>query len=482
MSLLAAFHQQCRSHPDSIACVEAQQRLSYRDLEQRARQLSRRILDQPSHCQRVIIALERGIDAAIAILAVIDAGACYIPLDLNNPPRRLNYIVEDAEPHCIIGFGARPDWLKTTARWLDIAQQETGLPVQDCVTAWATDRLAAILYTSGSTGQPKGVALSHRAMGNFADWAAATFHIGCTDHIASLAPFHFDLSVFDLFSSLSSGACIHFVPPGLTLSPSRLTDWLSRQRITVFYTVPSLLSFIALKGALQTTDLTDLKTILFAGEVFPARTLQSLCDLLPSVNFYNLYGPTETNVCCYWRVDRGRLPALNTIPIGHPASHAVLRIDSVSGELWVKCANNLSGYWQQGRLRSALTADDFYPTGDKVSINSHGEYCFHGRLDRMLKCAGHRVEPAEIEVVLQQCQDIVHCAVIGIRDATSGQRPVAAVVLKPGAELASVVNTVRKNLPTYMQPCKYQVLETMPYLANGKIDYQTLQHQLEYSE
>jgi len=316
-------------------------------------------------------------------------------------------------------------------------------------------------------------------MKNFADWAAATFGIQNNDHIASLAPFHFDLSVFDLFSSLSRGATIHFVPTILAMSPSRLTSWLSEHKISVWYTVPSLLSFIVLKGSLNTTPLPSLKSILFAGEVFPSLQLIKLCELLPLVNFYNLYGPTETNVCCYWTVDRSVLHSDQAIPIGVPACGSTLAINPETNELTVSSANNLSGYWQKGKLTPPLPANHTFSTGDKVSLNSKGEYCYHGRLDRMLKCSGYRVEPAEIEHAILQCPEVEHCAVIGIKDSTSGQRPAAVVVLKTDKTLTDIIKPIKQALPTYMQPCKFIVMDSLPYLANRKTDYQQLQNQLE---
>ncbi|WP_031434673.1 amino acid adenylation domain-containing protein [Methylomarinum vadi] len=481
MPLLSAFHRQCRTAPDSIALCEGERRLSYRQLERQACQLRARILTASTNCERVAIALERGIDATIAILATLQAGACYVPLDMKNPADRLRFICSDAAPHCIIGQGPCPDWLEHPSLWLDIAAIEPPSTAYPSPQIRNDEAMAAILYTSGSTGTPKGVALSHRAMTNFADWAVRTFNIGPADRIASLAPFHFDLSVFDLFASLRSGATVCFVPAGLTLSPSRLSAWLSQQRITVFYTVPSLLAFLALKGALTTTPLPALKSILFAGEVFPTAQLKQLCELLPRVEFFNLYGPTETNVCCYWPVERRRLRNNLPIPIGFPASGAELKITDSNGELLVKCANNLSGYWQQGRLVDALSADGYFASGDKVSLNEHGEVCYHGRLDRMLKCSGHRVEPAEIETALLRCPGVTQCAVVGIIDSASGHRPAAALVVTPGADLATIVKTCKQRLPTYMHPCKFIVLETLPYLSNGKIDYQALKLQLEPS-
>lgn len=478
MSLLSAFHRQCESAPDRVAFIENDRQLTYCEVLRRSGRLSAYLSGHIDPCERVAVALDRGIDAAIAILAILEAGACYIPLDIKNPPERLNFIIDDADAHCIIGQGPRPDWLNTPATWLAIDELCEMAPIG--LSAEIDPKiLAAILYTSGSTGSPKGVALSHRAMSNFADWASSTFAIGTDDRIASLAPFHFDLSVFDLFAGLGSGAAIHFVPSMLTLTPSRLADWLREQRISVFYTVPSLLSFVALKGSLADKPLPDLKTLLFAGEVFPTPRLAMLCELLPETDFYNLYGPTETNVCCYWPVDRSRLRNGQPIPIGYPACGADLQIDGETSELLVRSDNNLAGYWQRGRLTGALSSDGYYRTGDKVSLNDLGEHCYHGRIDRMLKCSGYRVEPAEIETVIGQCSGVEACAVLGISDDASGQRPAAALVLKAGADLSKIVKSIKCKLPAYMHPCKFAVLDELPRLGNGKTDYRALQRKLE---
>lgn len=479
MPLLTAFDRQCRNAPERPALIEGERRLSFREVLDGSEHLAAHLAARIEPGARVALALDRGIDAVIAILSVLRCGACYIPLDIKNPAQRLRFIVDDAVVHCIIGRGSCPDWLDTPALWLDIDRLPEPTQSFHPPVAIAPEALAAILYTSGSTGTPKGVALSHRALHNFADWAARTFELKTDDRIASLAPFHFDLSVFDLFSSLSAGASVNFVPAGLTLSPSRLTAWLGEQRITVFYTVPSLLGFMALKGGLTEQPLPNLKTLLFAGEVFPTPQLKKLCELLPDTDFYNLYGPTETNVCCYWPVDRKRLADEQAIPIGHPACASELKIDAETSELWVKSANNLSGYWSQGRLTKALEDGCYYRTGDKVSLNEYGEYCYHGRLDRMLKCSGYRVEPAEIEALIRQCPDVAGCAVVGIEDEACGQRPAAALVLHPGGQLNKIVKTIKQALPAYMQPCRFSVLDALPLLDNGKTDYQTLQRQLE---
>ncbi|MBT4145409.1 MAG: AMP-binding protein, partial [Gammaproteobacteria bacterium] len=343
MNIVIPFFQQCNQTPDKTAFVEEEHTISYIDLKTRIEKIAAFLRIKQVQNQCIAIALDRGIEAASSIYAVLSAGAIYLPLDIKNPVKRINFIIADAQPAFIIGIGDAPDWLDNPAIWLDLSQ----LPLTEIKGIFPVlvdkNNLAAILYTSGSTGNPKGVALSHQALMNFSSWAQTTFKLNQLERIASLAPFHFDLSIFDLFSSLASGATVYFLPARLSLSPSRLTAWLSEYKITTWYTVPSLLSFIALKGALQTTDLSHLKRLLFAGEVFPCPHLIKLADLLPDTELFNLYGPTETNVCCYWQVEHHRLTVEQNIPIGYAACDAALLIDTETGELLVNSLNNFSG-------------------------------------------------------------------------------------------------------------------------------------------
>lgn len=476
-NVITAFLEQCERTPKHIAFSQDDRQISYQQFEQLTKKVAG-YLTGSNQC--IAIAMDRGIDAAIAIYGILRSGNSYLPLDINNPANRLNFIIADAQPVYIIGIGPCPDNINIDSletQWIDLRDllisDFSYRPVQI-----KTDAIAAILYTSGSTGTPKGVALSHKAITNFATWAGTTFNISQSDHIASLAPFHFDLSIFDLFTSLSCGATVSFIPNRLTLSPSKLTQWLCDNKITTWYTVPSLLSFIALKGSLESRSLNDLKQILFAGEVFPTPQLIKLAALLPNVNLYNLYGPTETNVCCYWPVITKQLQADKSIPIGIPACNAVLTIDKTTNELLVESDNNFSGYWQNGKLNTVTFKPQGYATGDKVSINAKHEYCYHGRLDRMLKCSGYRVEPAEIESIINQLEGIETSVVIGLKDITSGQRPAAAVVIKKGHTLTTIIKPLRQKLPAYMFPCKFTELSAIPLLSNGKVDYLSIEKKL----
>ncbi|GAW85627.1 hypothetical protein bplSymb_SCF01001P001 [Bathymodiolus platifrons methanotrophic gill symbiont] len=232
MNIVTPFFQQCTQIPEKTAFVEDEKTISYIDFKTRIEKISAFLQTKQTKNQCIAIALDRGIDAASCIYGVLSAGAIYLPLDIKNPTTRLNFIIQDAQAQFVIGQGKAPDWLTNPTLWLDISQ----IPVLESVSVAPppTDAtaLAAILYTSGSTGNPKGVALSHQALANFSTWAAQTFELNQQDRIASLAPFHFDLSIFDLFSSLATGASIYFIPARLALSPSRLTTWLRNKHET----------------------------------------------------------------------------------------------------------------------------------------------------------------------------------------------------------------------------------------------------------
>ena len=466
--LLEPYLRQCRHQPEALALVEHNRSLTYGQLLSQAQAIAASLQEMGVKPGRpVAIHLERGIDATIALFGVLLAGGCYVPLDLKNPAPRLSFIVTDAQVSVMLGLGAKPSWL-TEIRWLDIGACSEALPLP--VEIQATS-LAAILYTSGSTGQARGVALSHGAVATFALWAADLVGLQANDRIAGSTPFFFDLSTFDLYAVLGRGASLHFLPSALNMAPARLSAWLKEQAISGWYTVPSLLAFLAYKGNLEQTSLESLRFLLFAGEVFPSPALMNLAANLPQTVLYNFFGPTETNVCCYWPVDRAKLAANRPIPIGLPAAAYELRIHAETGELWARGPGLASGYWGDGRLQPFLNQDGWYATGDKVS-RIDGEYHFHGRLGRMIKCSGYRVEPAEIEASVNAMTGVRDCAVVGVDDPVTGQRLALALALEPPVTPAEIRNALARQFPPYMQPKHCIVLEELPLLPNGKLDYQ----------
>lgn len=462
--------------PDRIIFAQPGGSLSVRELYDQALMLADRLrLLGIGPGGNVAIYLPRGLRAVAAIYGVLAAGACYVPLD-TGPDERNQFIIRDAGCNAVIIGNAVPEWLADTGvHLIDIEQLPSATPVPGAFYTYANKPgdNAAILYTSGSTGTPKGVAISHRAVAAFSDWAKAAFTITPNDRVASLAPFHFDLSLFDLFTAPTAGAVTRFVPDALKLSPAKLVDWLHEQGITIWYTVPSILVFMALRGGLEQKSLPRLRQILFAGEVFPVSRLIRLTSLLPHTAFYNLFGPTETNVCLYWPVDRSRLSGEQPIPIGVAACQAEIRVDPTQGELLVRGPCLMSGYWRNGKAEMDTTADGWLHTGDKVSVNVHGEFEYHGRLDRMIKSAGYRIEPAEIEQVLGNAPGVISVAVVGIPDAVSGIR-IAAAVTAGSVDQRALQVYAGKKLAPYMRPYLYLFLHEMPILPNGKKDYRSI--------
>jgi len=459
--------------PERIAFSESGKDIGYRDLFVRAEKIGTVLTHhgvRPG--DRVALLLPRGIDAACAVYGTLFAGACYAPLDISNPESRLTYIVDDLQPRCIIGLGKRPQWCEALqAEWIDIHDPEffdEAEPIDvNVIYRAGPEELAAILYTSGSTGNPKGVCISCRAIDAFVKWSAATFGLGAGDRIASLAPFHFDLSLFDLFTVVYCGAGSHFIPQTLTLAPGKLVNWLEENEITGWYTVPSILAFLAMRGGLNPERLPAMKRILFAGEVFPIAGLIRLAGALPHVELFNLFGPTETNVCTFWQVDRDRLDGMESIPIGQAACEAELTLAD-SGELLVSGPCVMSGYWSNGAMQER-SSDSAFPTGDRVSCNELGEFLYHGRMDRMIKSSGYRIEPAEVEEIINRFDAVAGSVVIGEHDPISGQRLVA-VVAGDALDMESLRIHLRNNLVSYMQPYRLVQVESLPRLSNGKID------------
>lgn len=419
-----------------------------------------------SYGDRVAIFLPRGIEAALSIYAVLYIGAIYVPLNVEDPSKRITLLLQNTSPKLIIGKGTKPKlvgdftWFNIEESKLSNINDEFKLNVPEAST------LAAILHTSGSTGIPKGVALSHKAMITFCDWAGNTFSLSNSDIIANLAPFYFDLSVFDLYTSFRFGSKLIFMPQYLTLNPAKMVDWLLQNKITIWYTVPSMLAFLLKAADISKLVNSNIRLILFAGEPISKHVLLSLIETLPDIEFYNLYGPVETNVCCYWKVNYSILKELDYVPIGFPACNNTIKIDNSTNELMVRGFSLMSGYW----IKNLQPLIGFYKTGDIVSKCKTGALVYKGRLDRMFKYKGFRVEPYEIEHVLLSLPETIEAVVCFIEDEI-----IAYIVVKRIVTKEYIVNSLIKSLPRYMIPSKILFLDSIPKLPNGKIDLLEIQ-------
>lgn len=454
---------------------------------------------------RVGILLPKGPEQIIAVFGVLKSGAAYVPLDPFWPIRRIRAIASDCSLRAVIGTGSRLQAL--TSAWSSplMRQTETPFSVQIPGDDWETledafpqvcDRLieedlAYVLYTSGSTGRPKGVAISHRASLSFVEWAGDTFQVDNSDRLSNHAPLHFDLSVFDIFASVRSGSTMVSVPEELSSFPLEMVRFLVRERVSIWYSVPAALIQM-LDAGLSTARLDHLRTVLFAGEVFPHKHLRRLRHALPQCRLFNLFGPTETNVCTFHEVSKVPRDEAQGSVIGTPCANTEVWIETETGEpagtgqkgeLVVRGPSLMSGYWNQPEETARVLQKDFhggierrsYRTGDWALQGPDGVLTFLGRRDDLIKYRGYRIELGEIESVLLEVEAVKEAAVIAhSRGLTEPEIVAFLVVIHPSANDSLLSRYVRERLPRYMLPARFLFLDALPRTSTGKVDRRSL--------
>jgi len=499
--------------PDRVAVREPSGRaITYRALEALSDRLRDRLVALGvRRGDRVAIHVPKSIDAVAAIFAVLECGAAYVPLDPTAPATRNGFIAADCSVRVlIVEAGARTAMLAEMERLgitpavitlegtgggdalgatLERLQAEGAAPAAATVDA-APDDLAYILYTSGSTGKPKGVMLSHRNATSFVDWCSRTFAPVESDVFSSHAPFHFDLSILDLYTPLAHGATLVLIPEDTGKEPLALAELIARERITVWYSTPSILSLLVQYGRLEARDCASIRAVLFAGEVFPIVHLRALKAAWPAPRYYNLYGPTETNVCTWFEVPATIPPGrVEPFPIGRVCSHlegVVVdeRGDDVpagqEGQLCIRGPGVTRGYWNlaEQTARAFLERRDgrWYRTGDLVLEEPGGDLRFVGRNDRMVKKRGFRVELGEIEAGLYRHPAVREAAVVALPDRGDGLVVRAHLVTRDGQRLSIIeLKTFCASLlPKYMIPDAFRFHPELPKTSTDKTDYQRL--------
>lgn len=422
---------------DRPAILSKEGTLTYRELDRWANRFAR--IFAPG--DRVAIHMEKSPRAVAAMLGALRAGAIYVPIDPRSPVPRVELILKDC--------GVR-----------HVVRGDTPVPAMDTPPPRPPareDELAYLLYTSGSTGVPKGVMLSHRNALAFVEWAADLVKLGPDDRVASHAPFHFDLSVFDLYATFRRGATVVLLDESVAVSPKGMVDTIHDFGITVWYSVPSALILMLDRGELETRGAQGLRTVIFAGEVFPIPWLRRAMQAVPHARFFNFFGPTETNVCLYHEVKVPPAPDAPPVPIGVPASGD--RVEVRDGELFVDGPTVMLGYW------NGAPAPHPYPTGDLVEQRD-GVFLFRGRRDHQIKIHGYRVELGEVEAALHR-HPAVREAVAFAEDQT-----LTAVIL-PREKSLTVLEVKRHCaalLPRYMVPGDVRFVDELPRTSSGKID------------
>ncbi len=503
-----------RRWPDKVAVQEGGgQSITYRELGH----LSDRLRDwlvgrgvRPG--DRVGFWISKSIDSVATIFGALKAGAAYVPVDPGAPPVRNGYILANCAVATVVvetrfkaGLLAEMSQHGVTPLVLEIggygggvhlrtALEEEGrrtdaAPAKSAIPG--AGELAYILYTSGSTGRPKGVMLTHDNAVSFVEWCSEVLAPTPEDRFSSHAPFHFDLSILDIYTAVKHGATLVLIGEEVGKNPGDLARFIADTGITVWYSAPSILSLLAQYGGLADRSYAALRAVLFAGEVFPIKHLKSLVKQWPQPRYLNLYGPTETNVCTHYEVPTPIPGDRNEpVPIGRICSHLEgTVIDSegspvakgAEGELCIRGPNVTQGYWNlpEQSLKAFVTVGAppaYYRTGDIVVEEPDGNFRYLGRRDRMIKKRGFRVELGEIESCLYRHPGIREAAVVALPDETLGMKVHAHVACKDGGKLSLI--ELKKfcagQIPLYMIPDVFSFHPTLPKTSTDKVDYQTL--------
>jgi L-proline---[L-prolyl-carrier protein] ligase len=475
--------------PNALAVKDSEGGMTYDELDRLANKIARALAKLGVlKGDRVGILADKSAKAVAAMQGVLRLGAAYVPLDPMAPASRIRTIIQDCEIRVLVSTENKietvlADNLKNMAcLYLDASRQGLGWdelllfsdkPVNSCMIS--EDDLAYILYTSGSTGKPKGVCISQRNALAFIEWAAEELKATPADRFSNHAPFHFDLSVLDLYVAFLSGASVALIPDGSSYIPKRLVDFIIQENITIWYSVPSALILMMEQGGLLDVQSLPLKVILFAGEPFAIGHLRRLYNHFPSVRFLNLYGPTETNVCTFYEVEDIPKDRIKPVPIGRACSGDrvwAVKDDGTEvkpgekGELMASGPTVMLGYW--GRQPHG---DKPYATGDIVELQEDGNYMYINRRDHMVKVRGHRVELGDIEAVLGK-HPAIHEAVVMIEGAGMEARLVAFIVKKNGKpiSLLDIKRHCAEHLPRYMIIDYVNFLSQLPRTRNGKVD------------
>jgi len=494
-------------YPDHESFRFGSESLSYKDLDIKTDKLASYLISQGvKKGDRVGVYMFRSLETAIAIYGAMKAGAAYVPLDPSLPVQRIAFLLNDCDiEHLLthknlIKKRRRIFELKTPLKSIVGGDTENVIPTVTWNSVFEFsegnhehpeingDDLAYIMYTSGSTGDPKGIMHTHNSGLSYARLSLREFNLQKEDRLASHAPLHFDISTLGYLTGPMAGATTVIISDAHTKMAVSLADLIEKEKISIWYSVPLALVQMLQTDSLNNRDLSALRLVLFGGEIFPNKYLRQLMQLCSQASYYNVYGPAEINQCTCYRVDE--LPELNThIPIGttwDETSYKILRRDNQSvakgesGELVVATSTMMKGYWNNKKLteKSIFRAKEngkeiiYYRTGDIVKENTENELLFLGRNDRQVKVRGYRIEIDEIEASILTHEDVYEAAVVVLDKNTNEKEILAAVILNKNDKIKprDLLTHCSKSLPSYAVPNSIEFMHDFPRTGSGKID------------
>lgn len=493
-SLHQLIEQQVIKSPDNIALEYGDSVITYAELDTKANQLARYLVEQGVRQETLVgIFAERSFEMVIALIAILKAGGAYVPLDPSYPSERLGHMLEDAQVELVLTQANLESQLPSTVKkyhLLDVSWADySSFSSERLGTEGSSSDLAYVIFTSGSTGRPKGAMNEHLGICNRLLWMQEAFALGDDDCVVQKTPFSFDVSVWEFFWPLMTGARLVIARPDGHRDAQYLADLIRAKNVTTLHFVPSMLRvFLELKN---TEPFPSVKRVICSGEALPHELQERFFERFPDAELHNLYGPTEAAVdVTHWPCVKGddRL----AVPIGKPIANTQMYIldqhlapvpMGVAGDLYIGGVQVGRGYIGRGELtRERFIADPFsnmdgarlYKTGDLARYLPDGNIEYLGRSDFQVKIRGQRIELGEIEAVLDQQEDVAQSVVVLKKSAVGDAMLVAYVVADEALSVEKLKKSMLEQLPQHMVPMTYVVLKELPLTSSGKVDRKVL--------
>ena len=497
-SVLCYLEETSARFPDKAAIVDSHGSITFSELRCRALRISEEIRHRFAVKKRpVLVYVPKSASAIVCFMGILYSGNFYTPTDVQFPFDKVNRIIKKLEPALYLSDTENQEKLiengipQENIINIDDISDNASVEYDNMFERTIDTDIVYTLFTSGSTGVPKGVAITNRSIIDYIDWARECYQIDESHIIGNQAPFYFDNSTLDIYLMLSTGATLHIIPTEYYAFLGNLVKYIAANKINTIFWVPSVLINVANFKLLDSIDCSCLKKILFAGEVMPNKHLNYWRKKLPKALYSNLYGPTEITVdCSYYIVDRD-FEDEEPLPIGKPCRNSDILVldennrlitdDNVLGELCVRGSSLAVGYWNDKEKTEEVFVQNplnpYYPeriyrTGDLVYYNKYGELEFAGRKDFQIKHSGYRIELGEIESATMGKEEISGvCA--------SYHKEKKQIVLFYQGEISKeeLKDYLLTIIPKYMVPTMYFPLKRFPYNDNGKIDRKQLEEQ-----
>ncbi|ASZ12703.1 non-ribosomal peptide synthetase [Chitinophaga sp. MD30] len=494
-TLHSIFDQQAAATPDHIAVIFREQQLTYAAVAQHANALALQLVQAGIRPGDIVAILaERSAALPVGILAILKAGAAYLPISPSYPADRIQYMLDDSKAAVLLTERCHQHSIafNGVTLLLDEALQQTATAGPAIITPASS--LAYVIYTSGSTGKPKGAMIAHRAAVNRIWWMQQQYPLSTGDVILQKTPYTFDVSVWELFWWAFAGAAVCFLEPAGEKDPAVIMDTIAQHRITTLHFVPSMLqvSLEFLKAYPGKWDLSSLKRVFASGEALQPQQVDGFRECLQTpygATLHNLYGPTEAAIDVTW-FDCPDAPAPASIPIGKPISNIRLYIlnpdgrlqpEGVPGELYISGTGVGEGYLNRPDLTAEkFLPDPFFPTqrmyrtGDLARWCPDGNMAYLGRIDHQVKIRGYRIEPGEIAQQLLKAADITEAIVTAWTPPAAQPQLCAYYVAASPIDTQELRDLLSRELPEYMIPAHFMQIDHIPLSPNGKADLKAL--------